>query len=132
VTVVVDASVVVAALVDTEAHGTWAEGVLVSDALAAPHILPVETANVLRRAVAAGEVSDDIATLAHADLLDLSIDLFGYEPVASRVWELRGNLSAYDAWYVAVAEALEAPLATLDRRVVGAPGVRCRLMSPPW
>jgi predicted nucleic acid-binding protein len=130
VTLVVDASVVVAALVDTEAHGKWAEGLLVSDRLAAPHLLLVETANVLRRAVAAGEVSDDIATLADADLLDLSIDLFDYEPFAARVWELRGNLNAYDAWYVAVAEALEAPLATLDRRVAGAPGIRCRLMSP--
>jgi predicted nucleic acid-binding protein len=131
VTLVVDASVVVAALVDTDAHGRWAEEVLVSDVLAAPHLLPVETANVLRRAVAAGEVSDDIATLAHGDLVDLRIDLFEYEPFASRVWELRGNLSAYDAWYVAVAEALDAPLATLDGGLVGAPGVRCRFMSWP-
>jgi predicted nucleic acid-binding protein len=131
VTLVVDASVVVAALVDTEAHGRWAEEVLLSDALAAPHLMPVETANVLRRAAAAKQISDDIATLAHGDLLDLRIDLFGYEPLASRVWELRGNVSAYDAWYVAVAEALEAPLATLDRRLAGTPWIRCRFMLPP-
>ena len=130
-TVVVDASVVVAALVDSEAPGWWAEEVLVSGALAAPHLLFVETANVLRRAVAAGEISDDIATLAHGDLVDLRIDLVGYEPFAARVWELRGNLTAYDAWYVAVAEALDAPLATLDRRLAGTPGLRCRLISPP-
>ena len=130
-TVVVDASVVVAALVDSEAPGRWAEEVLVSDALAGPHLLLVESANVLRRAVAAGEISDDIATLAHGDLVDLRIDLVGYEPFAARVWELRGNLTAYDAWYVAVAEALDAPLATLDRRLAGTPGLRCRLISPP-
>jgi predicted nucleic acid-binding protein len=70
------------------------------------------------------------STLAHGDLVDLRVDLFAYEPFAARIWELRRNLSAYDAWYIAVAEAVEAPLATLDRRLSGSPGVGCRFTFP--
>ena len=129
-TLVVDASVVVAALIDAGRDGIWAEERLGSDALAAPHLLPVEVANVLRRSVLAGEVSADSASLAHSDLLDLSLDLFAYGPFADRVWELRSGVSAYDAWYVAVAEWLDAPLATLDRRLSRAQGARCRFVVP--
>ena len=123
-TVVADASVIVAALVDTGLDGRWAESFLTAD-LAAPPLLTVEVANVLRRAVTAGDLTDDAASLAHADLLDLRVQLIGYAVVGDRIWELRHNVSAYDAWYVAVAELLDAPLATLDRRLVAAPGPRC-------
>lgn len=129
-TLVVDASVVVAALVDTGADGNWAEGVLGSDALVAPHLLPVEAANVLRRAVLAGDVTVDSATLAHADLLQLPILLFAYEPFAERVWELRETVSAHDAWYVALAESLGAPFATLDGRLALSPNTHCRFIVP--
>lgn len=129
-TLVVDASLVVAALIDGGTDGRWAESMLESDALAAPHLLPVEVANVLRRVVAVGEVSTDSASLAHADLLGLRISLFAYEPFANRVWELRGGVSAYDAWYVALAESLDAPLATLDRRLTRSTGTRCRFAIP--
>lgn len=128
-TVVVDASAVVAALVDSGPDGRWAETLLTGD-LAAPHVLPVEVANVLRRAVAAGEISDDVASLAHADLLDLRIHHVGYELVADRVWDLREHLTSYDAWHVAVAELLDVPLATLDHRLVGAPGPVCEFVTP--
>lgn len=128
-TVTLDASVVVAALVDSGADGEWAEGLLVED-LAAPHLLPVEVANMMRRAVAAGEIADDLASIAYGDLLDLSIEFVPYELVAARVWELRSNVTAYDAWYVAVAELLGTPLATLDQKLVAAPGPRCRFLVP--
>jgi hypothetical protein len=71
--------------------------------------MPVEVANILRRAMLAGDVTDDVAALAHADLLALRVELFPYEAVAPRAWELRANLTAYDACYVALAEALRAP-----------------------
>ena len=128
-TIVVDASVIVAALVDSGPHGRWAEQVLVSDAMAAPHLIPFEVANVLRRAVHAGEISDDVASLAHADLVDLRIELFDYEIVAARAWELRSNLTVYDGAYVALAELLDAPLATLDQRLVNASGPRCEFLQ---
>jgi len=131
VTLAVDASTVVAALVDSGPDGSWAEVVLTSDALVAPHLLPVEVANVLRRAVAAGELSADAASLAHADLLGIGVHLFAYEPFADRVWELRDSVTAYDAWYVAIAESIDAPLATLDRRLTRSSGARCRFVVPP-
>lgn len=128
-TVVVDASAVVAALVDSGPDGRWAESLLASD-LAAPHLLLVEVANVLRRAAQAGEITDDIASLAHADLLDLHVELIPYDLVAARIWELRHNLTTYDAWYVAVAELLDAPLVTLDQRLAGSPGPTCHFRTP--
>jgi len=128
VTLVVDASMVVAALVDSGADGRWAEPLLTGDSLAAPHLLMAEAANILRRSALAGAISAEQASLAHADLLDLRVELFPYDPFASRVWELRENVTCYDAWYVAIAEAFNAPLATLDARLAKAPGPRCRFI----
>lgn len=130
-TLVVDASLVVAALVDGGPAGEWAEGVLLSDQLAAPHLMPVEGANVLRRAALAGDVTMDSASLAHADLQALRVDLFPYDLVADRAWALRSNLTLYDAWYVALAELLDAKLATLDQRLARAPGPKCDFLVPP-
>jgi predicted nucleic acid-binding protein len=129
VTLVVDASMVVAALVDSGADGRWAESLLASDSLAAPHLIMAEAANILRRSALAGAISAEQASLAHADLLDLRVELFPYAPLALRIWELRENVTCYDAWYVAIAEALNAPLATLDARLAKAPGPRCRFMT---
>jgi len=131
VTVVVDASAIVAALVDGGSDGSWAESMLTREDLVAPHLMPVEVANTLRRAVHAGDLSADVAALAHNDLARLRVELFPYEPHAERVWKLRDNLTAYDAWYVALAEALNLPIVTLDRRVASAPGPRCEFRLPP-
>jgi len=131
VTLVVDASMVVAGLIDTGTDGAWAESRLQAGSLAAPHLMPVEAANILRRSQLAGDISADIAALAHRDLLDLHVELFPYEPFAARAWALRGTVTCYDAWYIALAEALGAPLATLDGRLARAPGPRCRFVTPP-
>jgi len=128
---VVDASVVVAALIDDGPTGRWADQQLALDDLAAPHLMPVEVTNVLRRAELSHDISDDVAALAHADLCDLPVDLFEYELLSDRVWELRANLTSYDACYVALAEILDAPLLTLDLRVARAPGVDCGVLLPP-
>lgn len=105
-TLVIDLSVVGAALLDTGPGGVWAEGLLGSQTLAAPHLLPVEVASVLRRAALAGDVTADTASLAHRDLLELRLELFSYGMCATRSWELRANVTAYDACYVALAETL--------------------------
>jgi predicted nucleic acid-binding protein len=91
----------------------------------------VEATNILRRAVLAGDLPAVEAGLAHLDLLRLRVELFAYPPFASRVWELREKVTAYDAWYVAIAEKLKAPLATLDRRLAAAAGPACTFVSPP-
>jgi predicted nucleic acid-binding protein len=127
---VIDASLVVAALIDTGKDGTWAHELLGTDQLVAPHLMPVEVANILRRAALDGDLSADSAALAHADLLALPIDLFPYGPFSSRVWELRANLTCYDAWYVSLAEALGARLATLDVRLRRSRGPRCLFETP--
>lgn len=72
-----------------------------------------------------------MTSLAHEDLLALPVELFGHAPLARRAWELRSAVTAYDACYVALAEALEAPLATLDQRLARAPGLRCQLITQP-
>ena len=128
---VVDAGFVVAALTDGGPAGLWAEDLLAGIDLAAPHLMPVEAANILRRSVLVGDISQDVAALAHADLLELGVTLFPYAPFAQRVWALRGNVTAYDAWYVALAEALEAQLATIDLRLSRASGCQCAFLTPP-
>jgi predicted nucleic acid-binding protein len=130
VTLVVDAAAVIAALVDDGPNGFWAEELLGAHELAAPHFMFVEAANILRRGTRIGDISRERASAAHGDLLDLRVELFAYAPFAARVWELCGNLTPYDAWYVAVAEALRAPLATLDARLARAPGTRCTFVTP--
>lgn len=129
-TIVVDASLVVAAFVDSGELGSWADEVLLEDDLAAPHLMPVEAANILRRAVLAGDISPEVASLAHRDLVDLRIALFPYDLQASRVWELRASLTCSDAWYVALAESLGCRLATVDGRLSRASGPRCGFLIP--
>jgi predicted nucleic acid-binding protein len=92
--------------------------------------MPVEVTNVLRRAVQRGELDASSAVNAYEDLLALPVALLAFGPFAERVWTLRSTLSAYDAWYVAMAEALDVELLTLDERIRSAPGVRCVVVSP--
>jgi len=130
VTLVLDSSAVVAALLDRGADGQWARGLLGSAALAAPAHLFVEASDIIRRAVLAGRVGREVASIAHEDLVLLPVQVFAFEPLAGRVWALSANVPAYDAAYVALAEALEAPLATLDRRLASATGPACEFLLP--
>lgn len=130
-TVVVDASAVVAGLVDNGSTGRWVRSALGRDDVVAPHLMLYEAANVLRRAVLRGELSHDIGRLAHVDLLDLPMTVVDYTTVASRVWELRESVTVYDAAYVALAEMFEVPLMTLDLRLARANGPRCEIVTPP-
>ncbi|MGF1598137.1 MAG: type II toxin-antitoxin system VapC family toxin [Acidimicrobiales bacterium] len=128
---VVDASVVVSALVDSGAVGRWAETILAAGGLSAPELLPYEVANVLRRAEASEEITTEMATLAHRSLDRLRVDLYRYSSLAPRAWELRHNLTIYDAAYVALAERLGSDLVTLDARIGRAPGPLCGVRLPP-
>lgn len=128
--VVVDSSVIVAALVDAGPDGVWAEDVLGGGSLCAPQLALVETTNILRRLERTKLITTPEANAAHEDLMQLEIDLFSFEPFADRVWELRRNVTSCDAWYIALAEALELPLATLDGPLTRSKGPVCRFLTP--
>jgi predicted nucleic acid-binding protein len=129
-TIVVDSSAVVAALVDGGPDGSWARTGLRANALVAPAHLYVEVSNVLRRAANSGRLVREVAALAHSDLVHLPLTSFPFEPLADRVWELHPTVTSYDAAFVALAEELDAPLWTLDRRLAGASGPRCTFRTP--
>ena len=127
---VVDSSVLVAALVDTGPHGAWAEKVLEGGSLHAPGLVHAEATNIFRRLERAKLITTPEANAAQDDLMQLDIELFPFEPFAGRIWELRHNVTSYDAWYVAIAEALKLPLATLDEPLSRSSGVTCKFLTP--
>jgi predicted nucleic acid-binding protein len=126
--IVVDASALLEALLRTPAADVvglrlFAPG----ETLHAPHLLDVELAHVIRRYAAAGEIDGERGRAALADLADLRLLRYPHDILLPRIWDLRHNLSAYDAAYVALAEALDAPLITRDRRLAAAVGHRARI-----
>jgi predicted nucleic acid-binding protein len=127
---VVDSSVLIAALVDTGPHGAWAENILARGSLHAPELVLAEATNVLRRLERAKLIATPEANAAQDDLMQVDIELFSFEPFAERIWELRHNVTSYDAWYVALAEALKLPLATLDGPLSRSSGVTCTFLTP--
>ena len=128
--IVIDSSVVVAALIDSGPHGNWAEEVLAGGLLQAPELVLAEATNIFRRLERAKLITTPEANAAQDDLMQLDVELFPFEPFAGRIWELRHNVTGYDAWYVAVAEALKLPLATLDEPLSKSNGVSCKFLTP--
>ncbi|MDP9396868.1 MAG: type II toxin-antitoxin system VapC family toxin [Actinomycetota bacterium] len=98
------------------------------DVLAAPAILPAEVAQVMRSLSRRGQLAGLRAYAALERVGDLPLSLAEFLPHRRRVWELRDNVSAYDAWYVALAESLDVPLVTLDARLARAAGPRCQIV----
>ena len=124
---VVDASVVATALGDDGPDGDRVRARLLGERLAAPELLDLEVASVLRGQLRAGSLDVRRAELALDDLAALPLQRAPHHALLSRCWELRDNLTIYDAAYVALAEALDADLLTGDRRLAKAPGPRCRI-----
>ena len=121
--IVLDASAIVELTLATAAGRQVADRIAdPAIALHVPHLVDVEVTQALRRCVASGDVHSDAATLAIAALRDLPLERHGHEALFDRVWALRRNLTAYDAVYVALAEALGAVLVTCDRKLARAPG----------
>lgn len=116
--IVVDASALLEMLLHTEAAEAVAERLLAQgDAIHAPHLLDVEVAQVLRRWATRGMIDADQGKQAIEELAEYPIHRHAHSALLPRVWDLRANLSAYDAVYVALAEAKNAPLLTRDRRL---------------
>jgi predicted nucleic acid-binding protein len=126
--IVLDASALLELLLGTEPGRRVAARIAdPSLGLHVPHLADVELAQALRRYVHDGTLGPDRAAEALFDLRALDLERHAHEPLLERVWALRENVTAYDAVYVALAEALEAPLLTCDARLARAPGLRARL-----
>jgi predicted nucleic acid-binding protein len=129
---VVDASVLAVALVDDGADGDAARARLRGEDLVAPELLDLEVVSVLRGQMIAGALDDGRADLALDDLSAMPLKRAPHLPLLRRCWELRENLTTYDASYVALAEALDVLLLTGDQRIARAPGPRCQIeVLPP-
>jgi predicted nucleic acid-binding protein len=126
--IVVDASAVLEALLRAPAAGAVERRLFdPSETLHAPHLLDVEVAQVIRRYAANGEIDGERGRAALADFADLPWRRYPHDFLLPRVWDLRNNLTAYDAVYVALAEALDATLLTRDKRLAGAAGHHARV-----
>jgi predicted nucleic acid-binding protein len=120
---VIDASAVLELLLRTPAAQAVEERLLEpGQTVHAPHLLDVEVAQVVRRYAAGGEIDGERGRLALADLAALPLRRYPHDILLPRIWSLRHNLTAYDATYVALPEALDAPLLTRDRRLAAAAG----------
>jgi len=126
--IVVDASALLEALLRTPAaEAVEARLFLPGRTLHAPHLIDVEIAQVLRRYTANGDIDSARGLLALADLADFPIERYPHDLLLPRIWDLRNNLTAYDAAYVVLAKALGAPLLTRDRRLAAAVGNRVEI-----
>ena len=126
--IVLDASALVELLLDT-ATGQAVATRIADPALSlhVPHLADLEVAQALRRYAKDGELNGAEAALALEDLRALDLQRHAHEPLLDRIWALRNNLSAYDAVYVALAEALDTTLVTCDGRLARAPGTSARV-----
>lgn len=125
---VLDASALVAYLAGGEAGDQVRERLHADRAgLWAPHLVDAEVGHALRRGVATGALRPAAARAALDDLADLPLRRTGHVGLLARAWELRANVSFYDALYVALAERLDEPLVTLDARLAAASGIRARV-----
>ncbi len=126
--IVVDASALLEVLLRMPAGRAVEDRLLApGQTLHVPHLLDVEVAQVIRRYAVGGEISEARGRMALGDLAELPLRRYPHDFLLPRVWELRHNLTAYDAVYVALAEVLDAPLLTRDRRLAASPGHRARI-----
>jgi predicted nucleic acid-binding protein len=126
--IVVDASAILEVLLNTPAGARVSERIfLPGETLHAPHLLDLEVAQVLRRYARAREMDSARGLEALEDLADLPLTRYPHGLLLARIWELRGNVTAYDAAYVALAEALAAPLVTRDAALASVRAHRARI-----
>ena len=123
---VVDASVIAPAVADGGPDGDVCRARIRGQSLAAPDLLRVEAMSVIRRQLANGALTAQQASNAIEDLLNLPIVVYPTAPLLRRGWEMRDNATAYDACYVALAEAVGCLLVTADQRLASAPGTHCQ------
>jgi len=126
--IVVDASALLEALLRTSAAKAVEDRLFaLGQTLHAPHLIDLEVAQVIRSYSANGEIDSERGRAALADLAEFPLRRYPHDFLLPRIWDLRRNLTAYDAAYVALAEALETPLLTRDKRLAAAAGHRAQI-----
>jgi predicted nucleic acid-binding protein len=126
--IVLDASIVVTALLDDDENGELARTRMAQGrSLHAPELLDVEVLSSLRKLTMNRRIEEKRALRAMDDLHDLSVHRYSHRAFSWRIWELRDNLTPYDASYVALAETLACPLVTADRAIAGCPRLLCEV-----
>jgi predicted nucleic acid-binding protein len=126
--IVVDASAALEVLLRTPAAASVEQRLFAQgQSLHAPHLIDIEVAQVLRRYALTGQLAVERCQEALADMADLPLTRYPHDFLFPRIWELRDNLTAYDAAYVALAEALDSPLLTRDQRIASAPGCHAHI-----
>lgn len=129
--IAVDASALVFLLLDAVGYGEWVASETRGKTVFAAEMVHYEVANQLRAHQYKGKIDATTANMAYQDLRNMDMRLEPFSVLADRIWELRGNVTAYDASYVAVAEWRRIPLLTTDRRLANSPGPRCQFLVPP-
>lgn len=122
---VVDASVIAPIVADNGPDGKRLRARVRGEMLHAPDLLRVEVLSVLRRQLRLKTITSRQARIAVDDLIDLPIEVYPTEPLLPRAWDLRNNVTAYDACYVSLAESLSCPLLTSEKRLARATTIRC-------
>jgi predicted nucleic acid-binding protein len=126
--IVLDASAAVELVLGTAIGRTVARRIAPArESVHAPHLIDLEVAQALRRGAASGQASGQRFREALDDFCALDLERYPHDILLPRIWELRANLSAYDAAYIALAEALSAPLVTCDAALHEAPGSRAEV-----
>jgi predicted nucleic acid-binding protein len=127
---VVDASCLFEVVADTPRAGAIAARLAADVDQAAPHVIDVEVMRVVRAQYLRGRLDGTAARQAIADLRDWPGERFGHRWLLERAWQLRDSVRGWDAFYVALAEAFDATLLTMDERLARAHGPACRIDVP--
>lgn len=129
---VVDASAYIHYLTAYDQQSSWVANQIRGRTMIAPEHFLAEAMSALRKLERIDEISEMETRMILKDLRATPIEYARFRPFAGRIWELRHNLTPYDAWYVALAEAFNAELITLDQRLASAPGIKCKVLIPDF
>ncbi len=127
---IVDASCLYEVVADGIMAGSVRQRLLADDDQAAPHLVDAEVLGIIRRDLMLGRLDRTSANQAVEDLRDWPGERFGHRSLLARAWELRDRVRSWDALYVALAEALDGTLLTLDTRLASVVGLECRIEVP--
>ncbi|WP_198587126.1 type II toxin-antitoxin system VapC family toxin [Glycomyces xiaoerkulensis] len=127
--IVLDNSAFVEFLIGDTDLGRRTRKLLLGQEVAAPHVVDLECASVLRRLVRRGVLDEERASKALRLLSRFDLHRFDHTPLLPRIWQLRDNMTAYDASFAALAETLDASLVTVDSKFERTPGLRCRVLN---